>query len=122
MVTILQRPELTANKYLYIASVKTSQAAILESFRKAAGNALEVKHVTTEEKVSLGRSLLAKGDFTGMLLLVQASMLGSMVGTDFGQEENLANRLLGLPTEESLDETVKAVIKQANLASGSAQS
>jgi hypothetical protein len=111
VVSILTHPTETANQYLYVATVTTTQKAILSSLEAQTGQKWKVEDVKSEAQVALGRQKMSEGDFSGVLLLVQAAGLGCIPGTraNYAIEERLANPILGLP-EGSVDGTVKKAL------------
>ncbi|KAJ5979545.1 NmrA-like family protein [Penicillium waksmanii] len=111
VVSVLQRPQETTNKYLYVASVETSQNEILTALEKETRAKWSVTHVKTEEVVSEGQKQLSVGDFTGAFSLVRAMMVGSIPGlrANYIKDTELANDLLGLKLE-TVEETVKRVL------------
>ncbi|KAJ9609687.1 hypothetical protein H2200_006015 [Cladophialophora chaetospira] len=112
VVSVLQHPVETANKYLYVETAAVSQKAILDSLEAATSSTWEVENVNTADSVALGRQLVAQGDFTGNFLLVQASTWGNGQGLrqNFSVDEELANSLLGLPKGD-VHQTVRRVIQ-----------
>ncbi|RYN60366.1 hypothetical protein AA0119_g13268 [Alternaria tenuissima] len=112
VVGALTHPSETANQYLYVATVTTTQKDILASLESHSGKRWEAQDVTTEQQLTAGRELVSKGDFTGMFMLVQAAAWGSVpdIRSAFPVDESLANAVLGVP-EGTIDETVKAVLK-----------
>jgi hypothetical protein len=112
IVGILKNPSETANQYLYVATVTTTQKAILSSLEIESGQKWTVQGVKTDEQIATGRQMVSQGDFTGMFMLVQASSWGSVPGisSNYTTDERLANSTLGVP-EGSVDETVKDVLK-----------
>lgn len=115
IIGILTHPGETANQYLYVSTVTTTQGAILKSLQSHTGQEWTVQHVKTDEEIARGRELVAKGDFTGMFALVQASAWGTVPGirTNYPADEKLANGLMGLPDEGSLDDIIKTVLESA---------
>ncbi|KAJ5289084.1 hypothetical protein N7478_002114 [Penicillium angulare] len=113
VVSVLLGPQVTANKYLHVASVETSQNEILSALKKETGAKWTVSHVETDEVVSAAQKKLAAGDFTGAFTLVRAMMVGDIPGlkANYIQETDLANDLLGLKFE-TVKETVKRVVSQ----------
>jgi hypothetical protein len=111
VVSVLQKPADTANKYLYIESINTTQNEILTELQKATGKTWDIKHTTTEAQVKSGKEAVAKGDFSGMFTLVLATTYGKLEGlkANFATDESLANDLLGLP-KESVHTTIEAVM------------
>lgn len=112
LVSILKNPAGTANKYLYVATVTTSQSAILKSLEASSGKKWDVATVSTDAQLEKGRKMVSEGDFNGMLLLVQASMWGKVTGLQsyHAAAETFANDLLGLPTGVALDAAIKEVV------------
>lgn len=53
-----------------------------------------------------GRERFAKGDFSGLLLLLKAVFMGEGYGSDFTKDEVLGNTKLDLP-EQQLERAVK---------------
>ena len=111
VVSVLKHPEITANKYLYISSVETSQNEILAALEKATSSKWTLHHTTTNEQVTEGSKKLQAGDFEGALQLVRAIPYGTFPGLDsnYAKDRVLANGLLGLK-EESVQETIQRVV------------
>ncbi|KAL4938442.1 hypothetical protein BDV06DRAFT_231853 [Aspergillus oleicola] len=113
MVSLLKRPEATANKYLYISSVETSQNEILAALEKATSSKWTLQHTTTEQQVTEGSKKLQAGEFEGAFQLVRAIPFGITPGLDsnYAKDRPLANDLLGLK-EESVQETIQRVVAE----------
>ncbi|KIV78827.1 hypothetical protein PV11_06437 [Exophiala sideris] len=113
IIGILTHPAETANQYLYVSSVTTTQRAILDVIQFQTGQGWTVQHFKTDEEIARGRALVAKGDFTGMFALVKASAWGTVPGirTNYPVDEKLANGVIGLPAERSIDEVMRNVLK-----------
>ncbi|KAI9924824.1 hypothetical protein MW887_006680 [Aspergillus wentii] len=101
VVSVLLHPERTANQYLYIASVETTQKEILSSLENTTNAKWTVIETTTEAEVSGGLKKLGEGDFSGAFALVKATVFGNTPGlrSNYVQEEKLGNGLLGLEVE-----------------------
>ena len=112
LISALQRPSETANKYLHVTSFVPTQHVVLAALEKATAKTWDVKKTTTDVQVKTGRDLLQKGDFNGLFPLLQASSFGHFEGrgTKFAEEESADNQLLDLPAED-LDTVVRAVVK-----------
>ncbi|KAL8868330.1 MAG: hypothetical protein Q9174_005061, partial [Haloplaca sp. 1 TL-2023] len=54
IVSILQHPAETANKFIYIQSVKATQNEILKALEKSTGKTWTKKHRSTEEAKKSG--------------------------------------------------------------------
>ncbi|KAK6448823.1 hypothetical protein FP744_10005073 [Trichoderma asperellum] len=107
---VLKKPEETANKYLFISSVETTQNEILAALEEATGTKWTVNNTTTKEQVDAALQKLGAGDFSGALALVRATSYSNTPGlkSNYAKDEVLSNDLLGLkPT--SVVETVKLV-------------
>ncbi|KAF5675771.1 hypothetical protein FHETE_2374 [Fusarium heterosporum] len=111
VVSVLEHPEETRNRYLYIYSVVTTQNEILQSLEKASGEKWTVNATTTDQQVAEAKEKLGAGDFSGGYILVRATTYGNTHGlrANYAEEKDLANGFLGFDTE-SVEETVKRVI------------
>lgn len=112
VVSILQHPEETANRYIHIASFTTTQNEVLKELKAHSTVEWKTTSTTTDEQISTGQQLVAKGDFNGMLMLVQAAAFGSKPGlkANYEKDEELWNEKLCLP-KESLEDTVRKVLE-----------
>lgn len=115
MVAVLERPDQTANKNLYIASVETSQNEILAALEEATGTKWSVRNTTTDKEVSESFKKLEKGDYSGLYTLGLATSFGKIPGlrANYVRDEDLANELLGLKME-SVKETVARVVSKSS--------
>ncbi|KAJ5220079.1 NmrA-like family protein [Penicillium chermesinum] len=111
VVSVLQHPAETSNKYLYVASVETSQNELLRALEKETGTKWSVTRVKTDEVVSEAQKQLAAGDFNGAFSLVRAMVVGNIPGlrANYVKDTDLANDLLGLKLE-TVEETVKRAL------------
>ncbi|PON23685.1 hypothetical protein TGAM01_v207332 [Trichoderma gamsii] len=107
---VLKKPEETANKYLFISSVETTQNEILAALEEITGAKWTVNNTTTKEQVDAANQKLGAGDFNGALALVRATSFGDIPGlkSNYTKDEVLANNLLGLKPATVTD-TVKRV-------------
>lgn len=112
VVAVLDRPEKTANKNIYVASVETSQNDILAALEKVTGSKWTVNKTTNEKEINASLEKLGKGDFSGAFGLVRATSYGNTQGlrANYVKDEELANELLGLKLE-SVEDTVRRVVK-----------
>ena len=100
VVAVLSKPEETANQFIYIDSFTATQNEILAELEKATGEKWKVTESTTKEAKTEGQALFAKGDFSGLLLLLKAIFLGEGYGSDFTKDAVLGNEKLGLPNQD----------------------
>ena len=63
IVSVLQKPAETANKYLLVTSFKTTQNQILDVAERATGQKFEVTKVDADAWKKEGIEMLQKGDF-----------------------------------------------------------
>ncbi|KAL5044344.1 hypothetical protein BDW71DRAFT_215718 [Aspergillus fruticulosus] len=115
VVSVLRHFGATANQYLYISSVETSQNEILAALEKATASSWTAQRTTTDAEVSDAASKLQNGDFSGALTLVRATAYGDIpgLGSNYAKDTVLANELLGLE-EESVEETIRRVVSEFN--------
>lgn len=83
VVAVLSKPDETANQFIYIDSFTATQNEILAELEKATGE-----------------PLFAKGDFSGLLMLLKVITFGDGYGSDFGDDAVLGNEKLGLPKQD----------------------
>ena len=100
VVAVLSKPEETANQFIYIDSFTATQNEILAEFEKTTGEKWKVTESTTEACLTEGQALFAKGDFSGLLLLLKVIILGEGYGSDFTKDAVLGNEKLGLPDQD----------------------
>lgn len=88
-----------------------TQNEILDALQRQTGRTWTVEHTTTKSQIEKAREKLAKGDFTGMVSLVLASMWGQIPGSrsNYAEDETLANNLLGVP-DGDVQRTVTRVL------------
>ncbi|KAJ4007569.1 hypothetical protein NW752_010234 [Fusarium irregulare] len=110
VAAILQKPEETANKYLNIAGVTTTQNEVLKIVEKLTGDKFEVTHVSSAESEKIGDEKLAKGDYSAFGNYLEQFLFADGSGNGLKGDEN-AIGLLGLE-EENLEEVVKGVLAE----------
>ncbi|KAL3446413.1 hypothetical protein BJX65DRAFT_318852 [Aspergillus insuetus] len=115
VISVLRRSEMTANQYLYVSSVETSQREVLAAFERATSSSWTVVNTTTEAEVEEATKKLGQGDFSGALTLVRATAYSNLpgLGANYAKDRKLANELLGLK-EESVQETIDRIVKAAS--------
>lgn len=107
---ILDKPAETANRYVFINSLRTTQNEILSALQTVTHQKWNVKHTTCEEESKLGREKLEKGDWSGIgHVIMGASYSGGKY--DFAKGRELDNELLGLPVGEDLEATVERIVR-----------
>lgn len=107
-VRILQRPEVTKNRMLFIQSFCVSQNEILKSLEKAMGVTWETKRYDSEQFIKEKKALADKGDMDAIEDLV--FVLGAIDG-NWEEKPDFAMDLLGLENE-NLDEEVQKVVDE----------
>ncbi|KAH6609156.1 hypothetical protein Trco_002502 [Trichoderma cornu-damae] len=111
VASVLKKPEDTANKYIFVSSVETTQNEILSALEEATGSKWTVNATTTKEQVDAALQKLGAGDFSGAFALVRATSYSNTPGlkANYAKDEVLSNDLLGLKPA-SVAETVKRVV------------
>jgi len=109
VVAVLSKPEETANQFIYVDSFTATQNEILAELEKASGEKWKVTESTTEAAQTEGQALFAKGDFSGLMLLLKVITFGEEYGADFTKDAVLGNKKLGLPKQD-LVSTVAALV------------
>ncbi|KAI1208148.1 NmrA-like family protein [Annulohypoxylon truncatum] len=107
---VLRNPEITSNQHVFVSSLETSMNEILSGLEKGQGVKYAVCYTTTEEEVTYGKEMLAKGEFMKSHKLLLAANLIPGYGNNFAEEEKLWNNVLGVP-RESIDDVVGKVIR-----------
>lgn len=107
-IRILQRPEETKNKMLFIQSFCVSQNEVLASLEKAMGVKWEITRYDSEEFIKEKKALADKGDADAIEDLV--FVLGAIDG-DWEGRPDFAMELLGLENED-LDQVVQQVVDE----------
>lgn len=107
-VRILQRPEETKNKMLFIQSFCVSQNEVLASLEKAMGAKWEITRYDSEEFIKDKKALADKGNADAIEDLV--FVLGAIDG-DWEGRPDFAMELLGLENED-LDQVVQQVVDE----------
>jgi hypothetical protein len=113
VVKVLQHPEETKNKNVFVSSFSVSMSDILASFEKATEAKWEVEHVKTSEMIAAGRKMMAEGNMMlGIANLAKAVSFSSGYGADFEAAGVLENEMLGLE-KENLDDVVARSVQKA---------
>lgn len=100
----------TANRYLFISGVTTTQNAILSILEEATGEKFKVSHVSTEDSLKTADEKLAKGDFSAFGDYLKVRLFKDGKGAARTATAELANKELGL-REDDVRETVRRVLK-----------
>ncbi|KAF4949147.1 hypothetical protein FSARC_13565 [Fusarium sarcochroum] len=108
VAAILKKPDETANKYLDIAGVTTTQNEVLKIAEQATGDKFEVSHISGAELEKIGDEKIAKKDFSAFGDYLQQFLFADGVGHSLKGDKN-AIGLLGLQTE-NLEEVIKSVV------------
>ncbi|CAF3500457.1 unnamed protein product [Fusarium graminearum] len=108
VAAILKKPEETANRYLNIAGVTTTQSEVLKIFEQVTGDKFDVSHVSSTELERIGDEKIAKGDFSAFGNYLEQFLFADDSGNALKGDEN-AIRLLGLE-EENLEDVIKRVL------------
>ncbi|KAH6639738.1 hypothetical protein C7974DRAFT_137795 [Boeremia exigua] len=107
VVKILEKPQETENKLLYIHSLYITQLEVLSALEKATGDKFERIEEDSEAQLKIVRPKMLEGDHDAREEVVA---IWGVVAADWKKREAFANELLGLE-EEDLDEVVQKVVK-----------
>lgn len=110
IVSILSKPDETANKYLFIQNIKATQNQILAALEKSTGKSWTVTKRSSTEARQTGGEKLSKGDLSGIPDLIVGGIFSGEPAADYATTRGLDNDLLGLkeiPLQELVDEVVK---------------
>jgi hypothetical protein len=114
VVACIDHPSETANKYVYISSLGTTQNQILEALERATSTTWTVKHATSEMQINEAKEALGRGDFSGAFTLVKAASWSNLpeLSSHFEVDErdSLFNEVLGVKSE-SIQQTVSRVLE-----------
>ena len=108
---ILHHPNETANRFVYIYSVCTTQNALLGVLEKLSGVTWERQEVSLDKAIQSGREMLARGDMMGVIPRILSSFFREGMGADYTRDVKADNALLGLPSE-SLENIVQRILKE----------
>lgn len=108
VVKVLEKPEETANKLLYVHSNYVTQLEVLAALEKATGEKFERIDQSSKDELKSVRPKMLKGDDDAREEVVA---VWGVVAADWNGKEGFANDILGLD-EDDLDETIKKVISE----------
>lgn len=74
VVGVLQEPEVTANRFVKVLSIKTCQKEMLKAFEKVTGKPWKVQQSTTAALMNCGRAKHSEGNKGWVLDLVVAQL------------------------------------------------
>ncbi|KAH8730426.1 hypothetical protein GQ44DRAFT_768200 [Phaeosphaeriaceae sp. PMI808] len=106
LIKLLEKAELSKNQYVYVSSAQTSQKQLLEMAEKITGEKWTVNNVPAQQHIEEGRAKLQKGDFSGMVNLIQGAIFGAEEELGNLEPAGLWNERLGIP-EDDLEKTVR---------------
>lgn len=109
VAAILSNPSIAKNTIVTIATATTTQAEMRATIESITDQDWSVKHVTSSELRKIGGEMLAKGDFNGNGVQVQAAAFGKENIGDL-RAKGLWNEKLGL-RECSVAKSLEAALK-----------
>jgi hypothetical protein len=110
VAAILKKPEETANRYLNIAGITTTQNEVLKIVEQVTGDKFDVSHASSAEIEKIGDEKIVKGDFSAFGNYLEQFLFADGAGNALKGDENAA-RLLGLD-EESLEDVIKSALAE----------
>ncbi|KAH6951813.1 hypothetical protein DER45DRAFT_388328 [Fusarium avenaceum] len=112
VAAILKKPDETANKYLDIAGVTTTQNEVLQLVEQITGDKFEVSGISSAELEKTGDEKIARGDFSAFGNYLEQFLFADGAGHSLTGETNAID-LLGLG-KENLEEVIKSVVAEIN--------
>ncbi|KAK3367840.1 isoflavone reductase family protein [Podospora didyma] len=109
VVSVLQRPDETANRVLMVQSFCVSQLDVLSALERATGTQWKAEFRDTDAFIAEKKTLADAGDKEAIEDLVFA--LGVIEG-NWEEEEDFAMELLGLKEDENLDRVVAGALRR----------
>ncbi|KAF3011278.1 hypothetical protein E8E13_011686 [Curvularia kusanoi] len=106
VVKVLEKPQETENKLMYIHSLHVTQEEVLAALEKATGDKFQRTSESSEEELKKCRPKMLDGDHDAREEVVA---IWGVVAADWKKRDAFANSLLGLE-EEDLDEVVQKVV------------
>lgn len=101
IVSVLQKPEETKNRHVYVSSFAITGSQLLKAYEDIlGGEKFKVTHASTEELEKNAKERLGKGDQTAVYDLIKVNIWRRGAGCDYGASKELDNELLGLPKED----------------------
>lgn len=110
VVGILNNPKETANRYIYVQSVKFTQNQLLAILEKLTGEKWSIKKRDTAEARQTGGEKLSKGDMSGSADLIAGAIYAGEPAAVYDQTRKLDNALLGLK-DVTLEELMEKIVK-----------
>jgi nucleoside-diphosphate-sugar epimerase len=109
-VRVLQRPEQTRNRALYIQSFNPSQLEIVAALEKAMGEPWHIQHVDSKPYLEDAQKRLGSDDAEAVLFAIEdiVFVLGAL-DADWTKRDGFAMELLGLE-DEKLEDVVEEVV------------
>jgi nucleoside-diphosphate-sugar epimerase len=108
VIKILEKPQETENKLLYVHSHHVTQLEVLDALEKVTGDEFERVDQNSEEELKIVRPKMLNGDGEAREEVVA---VWGVVASDWKEKEGFANSLLGLK-EESLEDTIRKVVAE----------
>ncbi|KAL8750977.1 MAG: hypothetical protein Q9184_006227 [Pyrenodesmia sp. 2 TL-2023] len=110
VVGILKNPKETANRYVYVQTVKFTQNQLLAILEKSTGEKWTTTKRDTAEARQTGVEKLSKGDMSGIADLITGGIYAGEPAAVYDQTRKLDNGLLGLK-DVTLEELVDKIVK-----------
>lgn len=110
VVGILNHPSETANRYVYVQTVKFTQNELLAALEKSTGEKFTVSKRDSTEARQIGGEKLGKGDLSGLQGVIFGALCSGDPAAEYDENRKLDNDLLGVkqvPLQELVDKIVK---------------
>ncbi|KAJ4349467.1 uncharacterized protein N0V89_008082 [Didymosphaeria variabile] len=111
---VLQGPETTANKQIFLSDFVTTPREIVHALERQIGEKFALEQRKSGPEIEAAKERFEKGEFEATYKLLAISFVGDVdVGYDFEKEQKVWNGKLGLP-RVTLDEIVKGAVNLVN--------
>lgn len=109
VVNILSKPNEYQNERVFIAGMTVNQQDILAAMKKATGDEKwEVNEKSAKEHREMGFGKVSKGDWSGVIEIIEASLFEEGQGQLFSTVRKVSNKELGV--DDDLDASVKEYV------------
>ena len=112
VVAILQHPDITANKYIYVQDYRLTQREILDVLeRVTGGEKWPVTHVDSAQLHREGMEKIQQGDYSQWYKTLLGALFGPHKAMDYATTRHLDNEALGLKAPIPWETVVEKVVK-----------
>ncbi|KAL6400029.1 hypothetical protein AUP68_16982 [Ilyonectria robusta] len=108
IAAVLKMPAETANKYLNVAGMITTQSEVLRAVEEVTGSKYEISYLKSTDLEKIADEKIARNDHTGFMEYLQQFLFADGIGHALAPEDS-ANVLLGLEHEDLMEAVKKSL-------------